>query len=92
MIDKYNEIKLKIFVSCFAFSKRDIYQGPREKDALVHYAMSFVSAEVVKLNDRTFKTLKFDKKKPWLISFCREIDSDCLDDDQVYKLAIMLVS
>jgi hypothetical protein len=55
--------------------------------------MSFVSANVVKLDDRMFKTLKFDNKKPWLISFCRDIDEgECLDDDQVYKLAVMLVN
>jgi hypothetical protein len=72
--------------------KRDIYQGPRDKDAMIRYAMSFVSANVIKLEDRTFDNLKFDKKTPWLISFCREIDEgDCLDDDQVYKLAVMLV-
>lgn len=55
--------------------------------------MSFVSANVIKLDDRMFKTLKVGDKKPWLVSFCREIDEgDCLDDDQVYKLAVMLVS
>jgi len=77
----------------FYFLKRDTYQGPREKDALIRYAMSFVSANVIKFDDRMFKTLKIDHKKPWLVSFCREIDEgDCLDDDQVYKLAVMLVS
>lgn len=55
--------------------------------------MSFVSANVIKFDDRMFKTLKIDNKKPWLVSFCREVDEgDCLDDDQVYKLAVMLVS
>jgi len=74
------------------FFKRDIYQGPREKDILIRYAMSFVSANVIKFDDRMFKTLKVDENKPWLVSFCREIDEgDCLDDDQVYKLAVMLV-
>ncbi len=54
--------------------------------------MSFVSANVIKFDDRMFKTLKVDNNKPWLVSFCREIDEgDCLDDDQVYKLAVMLV-
>ena len=55
--------------------------------------MSFVSANVLKIDDGVFKNLKPDDKKPWLVSFCREIDEgDCLDDDQVYKLAVMLVS
>ena len=77
----------------FASIKRDIYQGPRDKDALIRYAMSFVSTNVIKFDDRMFKNLKIDHKKPWLVSFCREIDEgDCLDDDQVYKLAVMLVN
>ena len=55
--------------------------------------MSFVSANVIQFDDRSFQTLKFDEKIPWLVSFCREVDEgDCLDDDQVYKLAVMLVS
>jgi hypothetical protein len=55
--------------------------------------MSFVTANVIKFDDRMFKTLKIDDKKPWLVSFCREVDEgDCLDDDQVYKLAVMLVN
>lgn len=55
--------------------------------------MSFVSANIIKLDDRMFKTLKLDKAKPWVVSFCREVDEgDCLDDDQIYKLAVMLVS
>ena len=56
--------------------------------------MSFVSANVVKLDDRMFNSLQVEKQKtPWLLSFCREVDEgDCLDDDQVYKLAVMLVS
>lgn len=54
--------------------------------------MSFVKANVVKFDDRMFRTFQFENKKPWLISFCREVDEgDCLDDDQVYKLAVMLV-
>ena len=40
-----------------------------------------------------FSSLQVEKKMPWLLSFCREVDEgDCLDDDQVYKLAVMLVS
>ncbi len=55
--------------------------------------MSFVSADVIKFDDRMFRNLKVENEKPWLVSFCREIDEgDCLDDDQVYKLAVMLVS
>ncbi len=55
--------------------------------------MSFVSTNVIKFDDQMFKTLKIDNKNPWLVSFCREIDEgNCLDDDQVYKLAVMLVS
>ena len=55
--------------------------------------MSFVSANVIKFDEELFKTAKFDKKMPWLLSFCRNMDEDdCLDDDQVYKLAVMLVS
>jgi hypothetical protein len=55
--------------------------------------MSFVSANVIKLDDRMFKNLKIETNKPWLVSFCRDIDEgECLDDDQVYKLAVMLVS
>jgi hypothetical protein len=55
--------------------------------------MSFVTANVIKFDDRMFKTLQIDDKKPWLVSFCREVDEgDCLDDDQVYKLAVMLVN
>lgn len=54
--------------------------------------MSFVSGNVIKFDDRMFRTLKVDEKKPWLVSFCREVDEgECLDDDQVYKLAVMLV-
>jgi len=38
------------------------------------------------------ENLKTDNKSPWLVSFCREVDEgDCLDDDQVYKIAVMLV-
>jgi hypothetical protein len=55
--------------------------------------MSFVSANVLKIDDGVFRNLKAEDNKPWLVSFCREIDEgDCLDDDQVYKLAVMLVS
>lgn len=55
--------------------------------------MSFVSAEVIKLDSQMLKTLKVDKNQPWLVSFCREVDEgDCLDDDQIFKLAVMLVS
>ena len=55
--------------------------------------MSFVSANVIQLNDRMFDTLKVEKKTPWLVAFCREVDEgDCFDDDQIYKLAVMLVS
>jgi hypothetical protein len=55
--------------------------------------MSFVSTNVIKFDDQMFKNLKIDNKNPWLVSFCREIDEgNCLDDDQVYKLAVMLVS
>ena len=54
--------------------------------------MSFVSANVIKLDDQMFKNLRLEKKMPWLVSFCREVDEgECLDDDQVYKLAVMLV-
>lgn len=54
--------------------------------------MSFVSSNVIKLDDRMFQTLKVDEKKPWIMSFCREVDEgECLDDDQIYKLAVMLV-
>lgn len=88
-IDLINKIKWKYFL----FFQRDTYQGPREKDALIRYAMSFVSTNVIKFDDRMFRNLKIEDKKPWLVSFCREIDEgDCLDDDQVYKLAVMLVS
>ena len=76
----------------WCFFQRDTYGGPREKDILIKYAMSFVKAHVVKFDDRMFRTFTDESKKPWLISFCREIDDgDCLDDDQVYKLAVMLV-
>ena len=55
--------------------------------------MSFVSANVIKLDDRMFRNLQIEHKKPWLVSFCRDVDEgECLDDDQVYKLAVMLVS
>jgi hypothetical protein len=55
--------------------------------------MSFVSTNVIKFDDRMFKNLQIENKKPWLVSFCRDIDEgECLDDDQVYKLAVMLVS
>ena len=54
--------------------------------------MSFVSSNVIKFDDRMFRNLKIEDKKPWLVSFCREVDEgECLDDDQVYKLAVMLV-
>ncbi|CAF2365186.1 unnamed protein product [Rotaria sp. Silwood2] len=86
-----NEQGIQAYPTLRIYPKRDTYQGPREKDALIRYAMSFVSANVIKFDDQMFKSLKFDKNKPWLVSFCREVDEgDCLDDDQVYKLAIML--
>ncbi|CAF0811895.1 unnamed protein product [Rotaria sp. Silwood1] len=86
-----NEQGIQAYPTLRIYPKRDTYQGPREKDALIRYAMSFVSANVIKFDDRMFKSLKFDKNKPWVVSFCREIDEgDCLDDDQVYKLAVML--
>lgn len=59
---------------------------------MIRYAMSFVSANVIKLDDRIIREFKPETNKPWLVSFCREVDEgDCLDDDQVYKLAVMLV-
>ncbi|CAF4064051.1 unnamed protein product, partial [Rotaria magnacalcarata] len=86
-----NEQGIRAYPTLRIYPKRDIYQGPREKNALIRYAMSFVSAHVVKFDDRMFKTLKADTNKPWLVSFCRDIDEgDCLDDDQVFKLAVML--
>ncbi len=86
-------LSIKSNENIFLFFQRDTYQGPREKDALIRYAMSFVSTNVIKFDDRMFRNLKIEDKKPWLVSFCREIDEgDCLDDDQVYKLAVMLVS
>lgn len=54
--------------------------------------MSFVSATVVQFDDRMIENFHLDSKTPWLIVFCREIDeNDCLDDDQIYKLAAILV-
>jgi DnaJ family protein C protein 10 len=86
-----NEQGIQAYPTLRIYPKRDTYQGPREKDALIRYAMSFVSANVIKLDDRMFKNLKIENNKPWLVSFCRDIDEgECLDDDQVYKLAVML--
>ncbi|CAF0808672.1 unnamed protein product [Adineta steineri] len=86
-----NEQGIQGYPALRIYPKRDTYQGPREKEILIRYAMSFVKANVVKFDDRMFRTEKFDNKKPWLVSFCREVDEgNCLDDDQVYKLAVML--
>lgn len=72
--------------------QRDVFQGPRDKEILVRYAMSFVSANVVQFDDRMIENFHMDSKTPWLIVFCREIDeNDCLDDDQIYKLAAIFV-
>ncbi|CAF0927093.1 unnamed protein product [Adineta steineri] len=86
-----NEQGIQGYPALRIYPKRDTYQGPRDKEILIRYAMSFVKANVVKFDDRMFRTEKFDNKKPWLVSFCREVDEgNCLDDDQVYKLAVML--
>lgn len=87
-----NEQGIRAYPTLRIYPKNEPYQGPRDKDSLIRYAMSFVSANVIKLQNDMFKNLRIEKRLPWLVSFCREIDEgDCLDDDQVYKLAVMLV-
>ncbi|CAF0832321.1 unnamed protein product [Didymodactylos carnosus] len=89
-----NEQGIQSYPSLLIYPRRDRYNGHRHKDDLIRFAMSFVTADLLHLNDATFKrelSKKSQNNKPFLIVYCRENDEDdCLDKDQAFKLAAML--
>ncbi|CAF0886173.1 unnamed protein product [Didymodactylos carnosus] len=90
-----NEQGIQAYPSLLIYPGRINYNGDRQKDDLIRYAMSFVTADLLHLNDKTFKqelSEKSQNNKPFLIAYCRKNDEDnCLDDDEAFKLAAMLI-
>uniref|UniRef100_A0A158R4Y1 DnaJ homolog subfamily C member 10 n=1 Tax=Syphacia muris TaxID=451379 RepID=A0A158R4Y1_9BILA len=69
------------------------FNGPREMETLVEFAMSRVSAEVHYIKNSNYKALteEWDQYafRPWVVDFCDEHDN-CLSVTNRRKLSIML--